>query len=53
MPRSRFLVAGAMVLLLLLAAVVGRPLVQRQLTNRQPIPVAGRLLLPTDAGLVV
>jgi Tol biopolymer transport system component len=52
-PRSRIVLVAVLVLLLLVVVAVGRPFVQQQLTNRQPVPVAGRLLLPTDTGLVV
>lgn len=45
---------GAAVGLLLagLLAIWARPLVQAWLTNRQPLPFAGRIVLPSDTGLV-
>jgi Tol biopolymer transport system component len=50
--RLLVLAAGLLVIVLL-AVTLARPTVERWLASRQSLPVGGKLLLPTDGGLVV
>jgi Tol biopolymer transport system component len=51
--KRTILFLAMLVPLLALAVLQVRPAVERWASSRQPLPVGGRLVLPTDEGLVV